>query len=301
MDIIYIILVHKYPEQFKRLTNRLKAPNVYFYVHLDSKANIDQFNNEPIPNLFFIKDRVNCIWGDFSIVQATLNLIKCVLNDKKKGMVILLSGQDYPIKNQKIINNFFTDNIDYNFIDLNPINKIWSEKECNRRIKKFRINFSSKKNDFCFCDMIDTSAWFELTKYHYSLLKTISLLKKRNLNMSIEFVGGSQWWAFNTNTLKLVYNFAFSNMKLIRYFRFTHCADEIFFHTIVNHLCKIDHNIKISDTITYVNWSRSADGQSPVVLQKEDYEELGQQNSKLFARKFDYEIDCKILDALDKM
>ena len=108
MNIIYIIQAHKLPFQLKRLITVLNTKNASFYIHVDRKSKIEDFEKIiSLKNVFFIKERVDCIWGDFSQVKATLNLIKNVIRDNKSGFVVFLSGQDYPIKNVYTIEIFF--------------------------------------------------------------------------------------------------------------------------------------------------------------------------------------------------
>jgi hypothetical protein len=55
----------------------------------------------------------------------------------------------------------------------------------------------------------------------------------------------------------------------------------------------------VSGEVTYVNWSPDSCG--PLLLKEINFEEvmkLGR--DKLFARKFDMEIDSKILDLIDR-
>ena len=107
MEKIYLILAHKSSEQIEKQINALQDEKVTFYIHIDLKSDLNEFKNlERIPNVILIKERVDCIWGDFSIVIATLNLIKNVIKNHNDGFCILMSGNDYPIKSKKVINSF---------------------------------------------------------------------------------------------------------------------------------------------------------------------------------------------------
>jgi len=55
-----------------------------------------------------------------------------------------------------------------------------------------------------------------------------------------------------------------------------------------------DSTIKLKDPITYVNYFRKNN-----VFVTEDFEKLTSAKGKLFARKFDTDIDIEILDKLD--
>lgn len=102
MDIIYLILVHKEPRQLFRLINVLNEPYAAFVVHVDKKVPLSRFKKyfkTSSNNVHFITNRCTSGWGSFGLVQATLNGLKFVQRKYKTAQrVIILSGQDYPIK-----------------------------------------------------------------------------------------------------------------------------------------------------------------------------------------------------------
>lgn len=70
----YIIQAHESLNLLKRLINRLDDGFSSFFIHIDKKADIKSFT-EVIKgtNIIFIDKRVDCIWGDYSQVEATCN------------------------------------------------------------------------------------------------------------------------------------------------------------------------------------------------------------------------------------
>lgn len=303
MNIIYIIQAHKLPFQLKRLITVLNTKNASFYIHVDRKSKIEDFEKIiSLKNVFFIKERVDSIWGDFSQVEATLNLIKNVIRDNKSGFVVFLSGQDYPIKNVNTIENFFFENKETNFISLKPIEELWSKKECDARVKSYRFNYSSNRGDCVIVSKLNKYSIKCLLKGKITLKEFLTVIfQKKELKNTINFYGGSNWWALNTETISKVDAYISKNKEdLFSFFKYTHCSDEIFFQTIINTLMKTDSSIKIEDSITYVNWFRKK-CPLPVTFNKDDLSELiNQPASKLFARKFDNFFDGEILDLLDK-
>ncbi|MCH3883286.1 MULTISPECIES: beta-1,6-N-acetylglucosaminyltransferase [Tenacibaculum] len=303
MDITYIIQAHKHPLQLKRLITVLNTKNASFYVHIDVKSNIEDFKKTiSLENVFFIKERVDCIWGDFSQVKATLNLIKNVIRDNRSGFVVFLSGQDYPIKNVNTIESFLLENKKGNFISLKPINELWSKKECDSRVKSYRFNYSSKRGDCVIVSKLNKYSVKCLLKGKITFRQFLRLIfYKKELKNTVNFHGGSNWWALNTETIAKVNTYISKNKEdLFSFFKYTHCSDEIFFQTIINTLMKTDNSINVEDSVTYVNWFRKK-CTLPVTFNKDDLSELiNQPSSKLFARKFDIDFDEEILDLLDK-
>lgn len=305
----YIILAHRNPKQLARMIDKLDDGQAYFYIHLDLRVKIDDFQKDiNKPNVFFISKREKCFWGDFSIVKATLNLMEAVKNDNRKGFVILMSGQDYPIKNQVEINKFLSVNKDYNFIEIIPIEKKWKKKVVKDKIFHYHILHSSKRSDSnSYAPFFHTNikqkirilTHFLKGRLSFTNLKKLFQLPERKPIFPKQYAG-SQWWAFNEQTFqKMVFYLRENKENLEDYYKFTSSPDEIFFHSVLMHLQESDVGIKIKPSVTYVNWDRKG-CQLPVLFQSSDLQELEQQKDKLFARKFDVEIDSEIFNLLDE-
>lgn len=302
MKKIYLILAHKSPEQLEKQINALFDEQSKFYIHIDLKSDLNLFNDlKKIPNVVLIKERVDCIWGDFNIITATLNLMKNVIKNHNEGFCILMSGNDYPIKSRKFINSFLSKNSDKIFIDLKEAEKVWPT--FNQRIEKYRINISSERGNALLLKKgitINTLKHYIRGLINLTDLKRI-LLKKRKINIKMKFYGGSQWWAMNVCNLNNVCDFVKKNERqLFDFFKYSHVPDEFFFHSIIMHLIENGIQMEIQESLTYVNWKRK-NCSLPVTFKTIDYNELIEQPpNKLFARKFDINSDKQILDIIDK-
>lgn len=308
----YIILAHNKPNQLYRLIQRLDDGFSKFYIHIDLNVNIDQFKElEKNTSVHFVHDRVKCFWGDFSIVQATINCIKLIINDNRDAYTIMLSGQCYPIAGTAFINNYLANNSCVEHIHLLDAEKSWPNYK--ERLFKYKINLSEKKEDHILLKSIVETDFFENLR---NLRKIIAhVIQKKNVFIFLNylktfskkksvvesFYGGSQWWGFSYKTLLKVDSYLKENKNYINFFRNSLIPDEIFFHTIIGQLIKNDNEIAIKNSLTYVNWERN-EGKFPVVFNNLDYLELQQQLNKdrLFARKFDIDYCDSILDDLDK-
>lgn len=95
----YLVLAHADPGHFEKLINALNY-NAKFFVHVDAKSNIKEFQSLSLPgNLTFLQNRVCVSWGGISIINATLRLIEYALNNGEDlAHLVLISGSDYPIK-----------------------------------------------------------------------------------------------------------------------------------------------------------------------------------------------------------
>lgn len=302
MIYIYLIAAHKSPQQLKRLIERLNTENSKFYIHIDLKSNLSDFKEFiKEENVIFIKKRIDCIWGDFSQVEATLNLVEIALQNNSNGYFIFLSGQCYPIKSIKYIQQFIEKNRSINFIDINKVNDIWGKDECYRRFNLYKFNLSNKRQDYLFIGPTKIKTISKLLIKKKINLKTLVKILSKKKKIPFELYGGSSWWAMNFDTLSKVQKYIRINSdKVVPFFKYTSCADEVFFQSIIKELIKTGHEINYKNSITYVNWERKG-CELPVTFDHNDFFELvNDSDNKLFARKFDIDYNEEILNLLDE-
>lgn len=310
----YIIKAHKNPNQLKRLVDKLNNDLSNFYIHVDLKSDIEPFESIlNYTNVIFIEERVNDVWGDYTQVIPFLNLIKTVLsNHSNSGYVIYLSAQDYPIKSINHINSFLTKNQEYDFIHFDNFNKSLSPEDghfYDQRIKDYKINFSDKRADFTFMPPLAKSNFRDIKSYIKLVLNGkikptdpfLKYRKPRNSDLLKEHYRGSNWWCLTYKTTEKIYEYYLTNKTEIdRYYEYTFCGDEQIFQTILKILIPDDQGIKIKDYVHYIDFERK-NVTLPVVFTKSDIDILlSQPENKLFARKFDDDIDTDIFDLIDK-
>ncbi|MGC9151783.1 MAG: beta-1,6-N-acetylglucosaminyltransferase [Microbacter sp.] len=296
----YLILAHQNPNQLKRLIERLNDENSFFFIHIDKKSDIEPFTNIIKGNhIQFLVHRINCLWGDFSQITATISLMEEAIKSKRDGMIIHLTGQDYPIKSLDEINRFLENHSHENFIDALPIGTVW--KYFTDRTEYYKLNLSDKRGDYVIIRNISRKSLNLFFHGKISLWQLLMLQRKRKLKPDMEHFGGSAWWAFNAETHAKMYQFIKQHYNsLFQYYRYSIFPDEIFMQTIVKNLSRQDPSIKIAPSITYVNWTRHPNAASPLTFSINDLDELkSQPMDKLFARKFDTTFDEHILNALD--
>lgn len=312
MEINYIILAHKNPLQLQRLIYRLDTPNCHFYIHLDKGSDKIPFLDVLATkrNVFFVSDQLReyGTWGDIGIVRATVAILLQIVKDNRNGYCILMSGQDYPLKNNQFISDFFETNYGANFIVTYPLpHRGWGAQGGLDRLNQYKINLSNARMDFVQLPSIFDTFFYKkqtigkfkklLKRKHFSGL--LKILLHRKLTKKIKPYGGGQWWAFPIETVREILNFIDANPKYAHYHEDTLLPDEIFFHSILMHLKETKDSLIIKPSITYVNWERK-NTPLPVTFTIEDFEELKNVSyNKLFARKFDVETDDQILGRID--
>ena len=298
----YLILAHKNPLQLSRMIERLDDGASKFFIHLDAKTPIEPFAAcLEGAHIRFIEPRERCVWGDFSIVQATIHLMEAA--SKEQGFFILMSGQDYPIQSQGYINAFLESNKGFDFIEIEPLEEKWKPKMVKDKLEHYHILHSEERgHSNCYAPFAHCSVFQKLRTLTHLLkgrlsrknFRLLCSLPKRVAPFKRQYAG-SQFWAFSERTFYAVLNYIREHKAALEeYYKYTSSPDEIYFHSVLMDLVAKDSTIKLKEQITYVNYFRKNN-----VFVSEDFDKLTSAKGKLFARKFDTDIDIEILNKLD--
>lgn len=272
--IAYILLCHKDPDAIIRQAERLTAVGDYMSIHFDRSADDGDFRKiqsalSENPNVTFAKKRIRCGWGEWSLVQATLNAVQSAVDAfPRASHFYMLSGDCMAIKSAEYTHNFL-DNNDADFIESfdyfesDWIKTGWREE---RLIYRHFVNEREHKKLFYFM--------FEAQK---------RLGLKRKIPDDLQIMIGSQWWCLRRRTIEWVLKFARKRRDVVRFFRTTWIPDETFFQTLVRHLVP-EEEIR-SRTLTFLMFT---DYGMPVTFYNDHYELLLSQDY-LFARKISAE------------
>jgi hypothetical protein len=273
VTIAYFILVHRLPEQFKRLFKALYHPENHYLIHLDKKISIEVYDDirdflTDFPNTYILESE-NVVWGGYSMVQVELNGMNYLLKlNVHWDFFINLSGQDYPLKSQKIIRAFLTQNKGNNFIKI--ADQLAIRPETMNRIE----------NHF-----VETENGFSGITYKRAYLKDV-----------IPYIGG-QWMILTRECCEFICNSGEAK-KFENYYTNTLIADESFFQTVLMNT-SFD-GVLINDDKRAIIWI--PDGEiklRPKTFTEADIKFL-LEGGNLFARKFDDNIDKNIIDNLEK-
>lgn len=311
--IAYLIMCHKNVDQVIRLAKKIKTENSHVYIHADKHMENVEFdklltlkNNHGI---FILEDRLHGKLFDRTLVDIEVKLLlfaKSSFGDYK--YYVLLSGQDYPIKNINEIENQLEKSYPAPFIDCTPYDKqnwVGSSFRTCSFIKKYIqwITSTLKKGIIRYFHriiQITLSKIIEVLK-----LTTYDVLKRKG----VKLYGGSQWWILPD---KIVTYICDEYLKMDSYIKIllngSGSPDETFFQTVamrsayrdiieLNPIDRVSQNCK--------TWSYFSDNGKPFVghpyvFTINDFEKL-KKSDFWFARKFDITEDTEILNKLDEV
>lgn len=273
-------MAFKNPAQLEKMISAMDHESFYFFIHVDVKFDIAPFLYlEQLERVSFIKDRRICNWGGYSFVKAIFaSLAEVLKTDISFDFYNLMSAQDYPIKPIQHIANFYEENKGKSFISYDPDSKKDWWEHAVIRYEAFHFT------DFTF-------------RGRYLLQKVLNfILPKRKFPLPVKLYGSSisSWWSISEGCATYLINFMRINKELDGFMSYTWAADEFLIATI---LMNSPHKDEIvNDNLRYITWS--ATSANPLILTKNDLPAI-LNSEKLFARKFDIEVDSEILASLD--
>ena len=271
IKIAYLILVHRLPEQFKRLFKAIYHPDNHYLIHLDKKAGVEVSENVRkflfgFDNVHFLKSG-NVVWGGYSMIQAELNGMRYLLEiNKKWDFFINLSGQDHPLKSQEIIRNFLTKNKRNNYIKV--ANQAMARPETMNRIDNY---------------FVESGSGFSGVPYKRAFLKN-----------AVSYIGG-QWMILTRQCCEFICNSG-ESIRFEEFYKNTLIADESFFQTVLMNT-SFDGRI-VNDDKRAIIWIPDGDIKlRPKTFTQYDIDFL-LSGSNLFARKFDDHVDANIVNMM---
>ncbi len=271
--IAYFLLVHRYPMQFKRLFKAIYAPGNQYVIHIDKSSGValaDDISEFLAPYQGVeILEAKNALWGGFSLVDAELRGMARLLEMGEQWThYINLSGQDFPLKSQDYIRQFFVANPGKQFI--RALDQRKDRPDTMNRVSHIFNEANGKM--------------------------TATGVARPFLSGSTPFIG-TQWKAVTRSFCEYVCH----DPRVERFksfYRNSFIADEAFFQTVI--MNSGDQGIVMNDDLRMIDWVPDGD----IKLRPRNYGEgdLGelQASTDLFARKFDAEQDTRILTLLER-
>ncbi len=268
--IAYILLCHKDPEAVIQQAERLTSAGDCIAIHFDARGGTKDYARiraalKDNPDVAFVRRRVRCGWGEWSLVAATLHGLRTAEAAFPRAThFYMLSGDCMPIKSAEYAHAFLErDDADYiesfDFFDSDWIKTGMKE---DRLIYRHFVNERKHKRLF-----------------YWSLDLQRRLRLSRRVPSDLRMMIGSQWWCLRRRTIEAILDFCRARPDVLRFFRTTWIPDETFFQTLVRHLVP-GPEIR-ARTLTFLIFS---DYGMPVTFYNDHYHMLLSQDF-LFARK----------------
>ncbi len=271
MKTAYLILVHRYPQQFMRLFRAIYHPNNYYFIHVDKRAGglhteiqdfLASFSNA------HLLESQNVVWGGYSMVDVALRGIKELLKISAEwDFFINLSGQDYPLRSQVFIQDFLSQNEGTDFIQI--LDQAKERPDTMNRVENY---------------FIETDNGFSGTPYKRLYLPDVT-----------PYIGG-QWMILSRECCEFICCSG-EVKKLKSFYQNTLIPDEGFFQTVIMNTSY--SGTIVNDDKRAIIWIPDGDIKlRPKTFMANDAKFLLASDA-LFARKFDETVDSTIFDILE--
>jgi hypothetical protein len=237
MKLAYLLFVYRNPKLIKRVVERLSCEDSSFFVHVDGKSELRQFDAIRTENVFFTHTRIPVYWAEFSGVEAILLLIRHALSAPQRyDYLVLMSGSEYPLRSREYIHNFFELNAGVEFITMV---KMPSEKAGKplSRINTWR--FPSTR---------------PCSRFAFRLLAKVGLATRdyRKSFGALDPYSGHTWWALSADACHYLLNFRDRDTKLARFFENAFAPEETYLQTILGNS---PFRSRVRRNLVFEDWS----------------------------------------------
>jgi hypothetical protein len=304
--VAYLILSHHRPEQVEALTDRILAlsPAAHVVVHHDVTAPDVPWSGAPPPRVHMV-ERMEVVWGDWSIVEASLRLLRYASENLDSDWCVFLSGEDRPVvdlsrweRSMQVAGN---DGLvparalnrkpafgrrptfdDLNFVryayrwrELPPVSGTarrmveWSRRVSRFAQPLFKIEYTDRRDRFF-----------------------LGLPRRRRLPAGWVLYTGPQWVACGRRAVQALLH---ADDTVVEWYRQTWIPDQSFIHTVLHN----PPDLVLAQTpLTYVVPYRTKMERGDMVLRVDDLGVI-EGSGAAFARKFDPSVDPDILRAVE--
>jgi len=284
MAVAYIILAHHKPEQVARLVGRLSSSTDVVYVHVDRKSDLASFQEAfaklPRPPVV-LRRRVRVYWASYSHIKATMLGIRAALRSERRfSHLVLLTGQDYPIRSTAEIQSFFAGAKGHSYIS-------WSAGAGRE------VHDSERRGNAVW---LWSGEMWPLNWWHVSLGDRWWHLQprvRRRIPRGLTPHQGLAYWSITPEAAAYCLRSTRRRPTLRWFFNFVFIPDENLFQMLL--LASPLRDTLVNEDLRHMNW----DGYHPKTLRMHDLDSM-RASDKLFARKFDIDVDAAVLDELDR-
>jgi hypothetical protein len=302
-SVVYLIASHRNPSQVERLVRRLRvaAPVGQVVIHHDPTGEpLDRQGLSALPGVQFIPDARPVRWGDVSHIEMVLSSFDWLLRTLDFDWVVMLSGQDYPVRPLGELERLLATTQFDSFIEGVPVE---APSKAARILARGVDEFTSRYfyryvglHPSRGTRRILARAWparlvRELPTGEVRLgLPCLKLPFTRELRCH----RGSEWYTLSRRCVEILARVPTERRRLWRHYARTFMPVESLPHTVLYS----ERGLKLSgDYMRYSSWP-SSPSPHPAILRLTDLERITASGA-FFARKFDERTDVAVLDALD--
>ena len=270
MNLAYVITAHRSPGQMLRLLAAIYRPGNVYVLHVDAKAEAAVHRAarefaDAHANASMIRSE-SIIWGSWRLAHAQIRGMKEALRLSADWAYCLnLTAQDYPLKTQEQVTaQLGAGPAGANYLEV--LDFAAASENPRKRLEYYWVPWRGKMR---------------------------KLLRRRAPRFKVYW--GSNYFALTRAACEHLVSSDVSR-RMLRYFRFALCADELIFQNTIMHGPAGLRDSIVSKTFRKLTWEGSS---HPKTFTIREIDELLSSDA-WFARKFDEAVDSEVLDRLDQ-
>jgi hypothetical protein len=285
-QLAFLVIAHRGPAQLGRLARRLLDGPSEVYLHVDARTPAARHAAivEALPSSerLHLLERVPTPWSRWGPVEATLHGLAAILESATPPEhVVLMSGQDYPLRPVEAIAGFLAEHDGRSFVASWPMpSGLYGEGGGMSRLLHRHLPLGRRR---------------------------VRLPLPRRYPAGVRPYGGSAFMVLDRRSARAVLDFTRERPDVARFHRGVWAADEHYVQTALrNSPCR---DAVVDENLWHIEWPPPP-AKHPRTLSARDFPRLaaaarhssdagGSARVKLFARKFDAERDTRVLDLID--
>jgi len=240
--IAYLLLCHEHAKGPAEIISRLRHSTSKFFIHVDAKSThfrsyLELFGSAD--DVVLLNERVRVYWGGWSIVEATLRLMRAAHDDTfHADRLVLLSGACAPILPIPALQNLLSADRDY--ISAAAVPNSAAHKNLDR-FNTWHLEGADRQKGLKAL----------LLKVANKVARRLPVRPFKKAIGGRTPYAGSQWWALRRGTIESIIRLSEKDFHLIHHFQRSWIPDESFVQTLVFNI----PDIRTSPSLTFADWS----------------------------------------------
>jgi hypothetical protein len=225
--IAFLLLAHQDPDSVISQAESLTSSGDMVVIHFDRRAALGDYRAiraalRDNPGVAFPKHRRACGWGDWSLVAATLDMLRCAFENFPAATHFhLISGDCMPIKSSEYVRAYLGRE-DRDLIEtVDFFEGDWIKTGLREERLIYRHWMNERRRPRLFYGSLAVQQRLGLT---------------RRLPEGLQIMIGSQWWCLRRKTVAALLDLIAQRPDLLGFFRRSWIPDETFFQSLVAHL-----------------------------------------------------------------
>jgi hypothetical protein len=296
--VAYVIMSHANPPQVLRLAQRLRvgSPAATVLIHHDDRhSRLDDAALEALGGVQQVRPATRVRWGWASQLDAVLRCLERLVADVGFDWMVMLSGQDYPIRPLADIERDLAAGPYDGYVEgMKVARPGWTRGPIDQFTARYFYRYRPIRNPGRLLRRAVTTARPLLVLRDMPWGIVLGRRCRAPFSPSLPCRRGSDWFSLSRRAVEAVVRAARSRPELVRHYRGTILPTESFPQTVLY----AEPGLRLSgDFRRFTSWPRGE--LHPRVLRLADLEEILASGAD-FARKFDMTVDSRVMDELDR-